>query len=113
MRLSKICEFCNSDFIAKTTVTKYCSDNCAKRAYKKRKRDEKIKIAVNNEFYKSQKIDVDNLSKREFLSVNEVCILLGISRMSFYRYSKKGIIESTKIGRRVLVARRNIDKLFQ
>ncbi|HBH06588.1 MAG TPA: DNA-binding protein, partial [Flavobacteriales bacterium] len=38
MRIPKICQECGSDFIAKTTVTQYCSDRCSKRAYKKRKR---------------------------------------------------------------------------
>ncbi len=46
IRLPKICQFCGVDFIAKTTVTKYCGDNCAQRAYKKPKREEKIKSST-------------------------------------------------------------------
>ena len=42
IRISKICQHCGQEFVAKTTVTKFCSDNCAKRNYKKRKREEKI-----------------------------------------------------------------------
>jgi len=42
IRIEKTCLYCAEFFIAKTTVTKYCSDNCAKRAYKKRKRQEKL-----------------------------------------------------------------------
>jgi excisionase family DNA binding protein len=43
LRIKKICQFCYSEFIAKTTKTKYCSLRCAQRAYKQRVRDEKIK----------------------------------------------------------------------
>jgi len=43
IRVPKICQLCGAEFIAKTTVTKFCGDNCAKRAYKKRKREQKVK----------------------------------------------------------------------
>jgi hypothetical protein len=42
IRVNKICEFCNSLFVARTTVTRFCGDVCAKRAYKARKRLEAI-----------------------------------------------------------------------
>jgi hypothetical protein len=42
IRIPKICQHCGNEFVPKTTVTKYCGDDCAKRAYKKRKRDEKV-----------------------------------------------------------------------
>ena len=38
----KICQHCEMEFTARTTVTKYCGDACAKRAYKARKRVEKV-----------------------------------------------------------------------
>ena len=46
IEIERICQHCNKDFIAKTTVTRYCSDDCAKRAYKARKRAEKIGVSV-------------------------------------------------------------------
>ena len=49
IRIPKICEFCNNAFIAKTTTTRYCSDNCFKKAYKARKREEKINNAFEVE----------------------------------------------------------------
>jgi hypothetical protein len=42
IRIVKTCEFCKNEFIAKTTVTKCCSDSCAKRFYKLQIRDNKI-----------------------------------------------------------------------
>uniref|UniRef100_UPI0028B10B01 hypothetical protein n=1 Tax=Sphingobacterium multivorum TaxID=28454 RepID=UPI0028B10B01 len=34
IKIKKICQQCGQEFIARTTVTKYCGDNCAKKAYK-------------------------------------------------------------------------------
>jgi hypothetical protein len=48
IRLKKVCQHCHRPFIAKTTVTKFCGDECAKRNYKKRERDKKITEAIVN-----------------------------------------------------------------
>jgi len=42
IKIVKICEFCNNEFIAKTTTTKCCSDNCSKRFYKLKIKNDKI-----------------------------------------------------------------------
>ncbi|MDG1433269.1 MAG: hypothetical protein P8Q41_04635, partial [Saprospiraceae bacterium] len=57
IRINKICQHCGNEFIAKTTVTKYCGDNCAKRAYKARKKAEKIEL--NNQ--ETQQIIEDSI----------------------------------------------------
>jgi len=46
IRVLRICKLCGEEFIAKTTVTKFCGDRCAKRAYKARKKDEKIGASI-------------------------------------------------------------------
>ncbi|MFY0673964.1 MAG: helix-turn-helix domain-containing protein [Bacteroidia bacterium] len=111
MRIPKICEHCGKDYIAKTTVTKYCSDTCAKRAYKKRKRNEKVKALPN---MVEQKIahTRDALQQKEFLSIKETCGLLGMSRMTLYRQIKSGHITAAQMGRRVIISRCEIEKLF-
>ena len=113
IRLSKVCLLCNEEFVAKTTVTKYCGQSCAGKAYKKRKKEEKTKKAKNNEFYRTNNIDADSLSSKEFLSITETCLLLGISRMSLHRYIKKGLIPSKKIGSRVIISREQINSIFK
>ena len=49
IRLQKTCQHCGNRFTAKTTVTQFCSDTCAKRAYKQRKRDAKIEVAIKED----------------------------------------------------------------
>ncbi|WP_208796406.1 DNA-binding protein [Flavobacterium fluviatile] len=40
--IKRICEFCQNEFIAKTTKTQYCGLKCSSRAYKARTRQSKI-----------------------------------------------------------------------
>jgi len=40
--IPKICMFCQNLFEARKSTTQYCSHECANRAYKERKRQEKI-----------------------------------------------------------------------
>ena len=43
--VQRICEHCGDVFTAKTTVTRFCGDNCAKRAYKQRLKASKIEVS--------------------------------------------------------------------
>jgi excisionase family DNA binding protein len=112
IRLPKICIHCGDQFIARTTVTQFCSDRCAKAGYKQRMRRGKLTLAVNNEFYKSEGIILQDLKHKEFLSVKETCVLLGISRTSLYRYVERGLLPQLKIGSRVLIPREGINNLI-
>jgi hypothetical protein len=44
MSVKRLCEWCGSEFLAKTTVTHYCSGACNKRAYEALARQQKIEI---------------------------------------------------------------------
>lgn len=113
--IQKVCEYCGKDFTAKTTVTRCCSDDCAKKAYKARKRAEKINNAIEVVEVKKQKKvkPIEDLREREFLTAKEVSILLNCSVRSVYYYISNGIIEATNLGNRLTrIKRSNIDKLF-
>ena len=91
IRVPKICQHCGNEFIAKTTVTQYCGDNCAKRAYKKRKRDKKVQD-MSLLLLKTKLNQQDN-SGQGFSQHSETCELLGASRMTLYRQIKSGTIQ--------------------
>lgn len=38
LKIRRICQHCGQEFVARTTVTRYCGDYCAKKAYKLRGR---------------------------------------------------------------------------
>lgn len=112
IRINKICQHCGNEFIAKTTVTKYCGDNCAKRAYKARKKAEKIEL--NNQ--ETQQIIEDSiieLQTKDFLSVAEVCQLFKVSRTTIWRLMKEGKVNAARIGRKKFITRASINALFK
>lgn len=112
IRLPRTCQYCGAGFIARTTTTKFCGEVCAKRAYKKRKREEN---GTTLESIPAQ-IPQHNhqvLKEKDFLSIAETCELLGASRMTLYRHIKSGILPAAKLGRRTIIKRSEIDKLLQ
>lgn len=66
--ITRICQHCNKAFTAKTTVTKFCGDKCAKAAYKAKKRKNKIE-ASNAETEKRQNEAIDTVKQKTFLTV--------------------------------------------
>lgn len=79
IRIKRISQHCGSEFIAKTTVTQYYSDNCAKHAYKARQK--KAKIQISNKETKAIRLKpIEELKAKEFLNISETCRLLGLSR---------------------------------
>jgi hypothetical protein len=113
IQIPKICTFCKTPFIAKTTVTKFCSHNCSRKAWKQVKRNEKIETAQQAEYEKSVGIDYPAIQAKEYLSIKETCLLLGISRMSLHRYIKKKLIKTTTLGGRVIIQRKSINNLLK
>ena len=112
IRIHKICQHCGVDFIAKTTVTKYCGDSCAKKAYKARKREEKIR---NSEKETKEVIQrsVSEWQAKGFLQVREFCQLFKVSRTTVWRMSRDGKLKTVKIGRQKYISRDSIDQLFR
>ena len=97
IRVPKICQHCGNEFIAKTTVTQFCGDLCAKRAYKKRQREKKVQEIAPTAVQK-QEYNQEQVKDKDFLSIAETCKLLGASRMTLYRQIKKeDILQAERI----------------
>lgn len=111
MSIEKVCDFCQCKYIAKKTTTQYCNHQCASRAYKKRAREEKITKTIETENKKRPYNPV--VKDKEFLSINEVCMLLGASRWTIYRLVESGRVKAAKLGRKTLIQRLEIDNLFK
>lgn len=109
IRIEKKCFFCGTTFIARTTVTKHCSNSCAKKAYKAKKRQEKIDKVTQTI---KEKDYSPTIKDKEFLSIKESSLLLGVSRWTIYRLIEKKLLNSKKIGRRVIIKKVDIEKLL-
>lgn len=113
IKVQRICQHCGAEFTARTTVTKYCSDNCAKRAYKIRKRSEKIESS-NKETLIIKTRPIEELKSKEFLSVREVSRLIGCSRQTVYNLINSGQLKATNIlKKKTIIRRSDIDLLIK
>ncbi len=111
IKITRICQFCDADFTARTTVTKYCSHKCASRAYKQRTRSRKVEksVAETVQVISVKKIE---LQAKEFLSINEASELLNVSRWTISRAIAADRLKAVRMGKRVIIRRKDIDQLF-
>ncbi len=113
IEIKRICEYCNTEFTAKTTVTKYCSHRCNQRHYKAKVKEQKIKKS-NSETTKIRVQPIEVIKEKEFLTVREVSQLLNCSVRTAYNYIDSGTIKAVNLGQRMIrVKRSEIDSLFQ
>lgn len=111
--IQRICEHCGKEFTARTTVTRFCGDNCAKAAYKARQRAAKIESS-NKETQKIKSKPIEELKAKDFLTVREVATLLSCSIRLVYYFIENGNIEAVNLGQRITrIKRSEIDKLFK
>jgi len=114
--IPKICKHCGNPFTARTTVTKYCGDTCAKKAYKARKRKEKVQATLTKDMQQQKEaVQIPNLNtvnNKDFLSVTEASQLIGVSRWTIQRMIQQGRLKAVPFGRKRIVARWQIENLF-
>ena len=112
IRIQRICQQCNNEFTAKTTVTKYCSLKCSQKAYKFRARKKKIDQS-DKETTQIKHKPYKDLNNKEFLSVQEASQLLGCSKHTIYRSIKAGNLPSLNLNiKKTIIKRNDIDNLF-
>ena len=109
--ISRICQFCESEFTARTTVTKYCSHRCASRAYKARQRGKEIEKS-KVERVETLAAPIIKVQTKDFLSVDEAAELLGVSRWTISRAVKDKRLNAIRLGKRIVIKRSDIDSLF-
>ncbi|WP_267148177.1 helix-turn-helix domain-containing protein [Xanthomarina sp. F1114] len=114
--IPKTCKHCGNAFTARTTVTKYCGDTCAKKAYKARKRQEKIQATLSKDMKQQKEVvqvpNTNAVNNKDFLSVTEASQLIGVSRWTIQRMIQQGRLKAVSFGRKRIVARWQIENLF-
>lgn len=108
MRIKKVCQHCGDVFTAQTTITKYCSLQCAQRAYKKRVKEEKIDEA-------SKKTRADLLVQhqpsantattqvmKELVNIKELSVVTSLSERTLFRLIKDKKFPKMKVGKRLV-----------
>ena len=117
IRINRICKYCGEVFVAKTFKTQFCSHSCNSKDYKKR---EKIrKIEESKEEYKSdlknsksQSMNMEELKSKIYLSIAEVCLLVGMSDSTISKFVKEGRLKTIRLGKKHLILKSQIENLM-
>ena len=113
IRIQRICQQCNNEFTAKTTVTKYCGDRCSRRAYKHKLKASLIESS-NKETEQIRIAPIEAIKAKEFLTVKDISTLLNCSLRTTYRLIENETIKAVNLAeRKTLIKRSDIDKLFE
>ncbi|RQO37646.1 hypothetical protein DBR39_12190 [Chryseobacterium sp. KBW03] len=121
MKIKKICEHCGLEFIAQTTVTRYCCKTCNSRAYKINVRELREKLTeATQEVSKPQSKPKEDpssyfaLKTLDYLTVKEASILLKCDKRTVYRMVKNGSIPAANLSiRKIRLLKKDIDALFE
>ena len=112
IEIKRICQYCGNDFVAKTTVTKFCGLKCSSKAYKQKNREAKIQVSERL-MNKIRQKPMEELKAKEFLLVKDAAALLNSSRQMIYGLIKSGKLKATNIQKKkTLIPRTEIDKLI-
>lgn len=109
IKVERICEWCGKKFIAQTTVTRFCSKRCSERSYKERFRQKKM--TVSNQETATNAAN-QKWRDKDFLTPTQAAELLGIGRMSIYRYIRAGKIKVVRFERKTLISKTDIQAMF-
>ena len=117
IRINRICKHCGEVFVAKTFKTQFCSHSCNSKDYKNR---EKIrKIEESQEEYKSdlknsksQSMNMEELKSKIYLSIAEVCLLVGMSDSTIRKFVKEGRLKTIRLGKKHLILKSQIENLM-
>ena len=113
LQYQKICIFCGREFIAQKFTTEYCSHACSQRAYKQRKREQKMQQNRITPTEDSEPEPILQDKEREYLSCEQVADLMGICRTTVYRYCISGKMNCIKMNRKIFIQRSDIRGLFE
>ena len=109
IKIERICEWCGNRFMAQTTVTRFCSKRCAEHSYKERMRQKKM--ALSNQ--ETSQCNPDRKSRdKDFLTPTETAQFLGVCRTYIYDSINRGKIKVTRIGRKTLISKADIQAMF-
>lgn len=111
IKIEKTCEWCGKQFIAQTTVTRFCSKRCSEHSYKERLRQQKIQNTLNNP---TPTPALSIIREKDYLTVAEAGQILGMTRQGVYKLIHRGDLSASKISSRLtLIKRSSIDAMLE
>lgn len=112
IEITRVCEHCKEEFIAKTTTTRFCSHRCNNAAYKLRLKEIKIKQS-NMETATIKITPIYETMMKAYYTVDDLSQIFGLSKRTFYRILERGELPSAKLGGKTFVKKEAIEDLFK
>ena len=117
IRINRICKHCGEVFVAKTFKTQFCSHSCNSKDYKKREKIRKIEESQeeyksNLKNSKSESMNMEELKSKIYLSIAEVCLLVGMSDSTIRNFVKEGRLKTIRLGKKYLILKSQIENLM-
>lgn len=116
IKVIRVCEHCGKDFIARTTVTRFCSDLCGKRNYKQRQKEKKINQSnKETETKKQSRVKlIKDVSRLDYLNPTDTARLLMCSVRNVYKLIDAGKLPYAQLlEKKRLISRIDIDNYLQ
>jgi hypothetical protein len=107
IKFLKTCRHCKKDFMAQKVTTQYCCHNCARRAHKLKLREQNIELAqIKNKLQQGKASHIITeeqlrvIHAKEYLTLWEASILLGVSPLTLRRWTLVGRVKSFKVSKK-------------
>lgn len=113
IKIIRICQQCGKEFVARTTVTRYCSHICNSKAYKAASKNKKI-AKSNIESQQTKDYSLYIINNSAYLTVREAANLLKCSVKMIYDLINSGRLKAINLSiRKTRISRNDIDNLFK
>lgn len=109
IKVKRVCEFCGKEFVSQKITTRFCSKECNRKAYKLRLRQRNVQQSERE----TEAKPLSQLKDKDYLTVSEAAIILGLSRKSAYNLIYKGVLRATRFSEKLTIIRRSdIEAMF-
>lgn len=97
LQIQRICDHCDTTFMAKTTKTRFCSHDCNRKYYKAHQRALKVQASAAETLEKRvthRAKEQSTKTSKEFMTVNDVAEILEFSRDAIYDLINSGRLKA-------------------
>ncbi|ALJ00680.1 helix-turn-helix domain-containing protein [Rufibacter tibetensis] len=112
IRLTRRCHVCGVSFVAKTTVTKNCSDRCAKKAYKLKIKNQKVYASESETSSQIPYVAIE-ISAKSYLSIKEAALLYGVSEKTIRRKIARKEMPIIRFSKRIVLIKKEFENLLR
>ncbi len=96
IRIEKVCQYCGTKFIAKTTVTRYCCHSCNRKAYKLEQKNTKISYD-NYQIHHTEEWQYHPVNNPVYLTVKETSTILKCNTKMVYFLINNGRLKAINL----------------